>query len=108
MDSILSSIKKELGIVDEMDVFDPQVIMAINTAFGILNELGVGPDDGFRIYDYNTVWSDFIPEGALQDMVKTYVYLEASEIFDPTSNSVLSGTKRNMINELKWRITNHK
>ena len=40
MDSILTSIKKLLGITEEQTDFDADIIMHINTVFGSLNELG--------------------------------------------------------------------
>ena len=49
-DSILNSVKLQLGILPEYTVFDQQLILAINTAFSILHQLGVGPKDGYAIY----------------------------------------------------------
>ena len=49
MDSILTSIKKLLGIVEEYEHFDPDIVMYINSAFSVLTQLGVGPEEGFRI-----------------------------------------------------------
>ena len=43
MDSILTSIKKLLGITEEYDHFDQDLILHINSVFGILTQLGVGP-----------------------------------------------------------------
>ena len=51
MDSILTSIKKMLGITDEYTQFDADIIMHINSVFMILNQLGVGPDECFTIED---------------------------------------------------------
>ena len=45
--SILTSIKKMLGIMDEYEHFDADLIMHINSVLGILTQLGVGPADGF-------------------------------------------------------------
>ena len=49
MDSILTSIKKLLGMDADYTAFDTDVIIHINTALAILCQLGVGPDKGFRI-----------------------------------------------------------
>ena len=51
MDSILTSIKKLLGIAEEYEHFDPDIVMYINSAFSVLTQLGVGPEEGFRIED---------------------------------------------------------
>ena len=62
MDSILTSIKKLLGITEEYEHFDADIIMHINTVFMILNQLGVGPANGFSIKDKSAVWSDYISD----------------------------------------------
>ena len=49
MESILTSIKKLLGIAEEYEHFDPDLIMHINSVFSILTQLGVGPSEGFSI-----------------------------------------------------------
>ena len=51
MDSILTSIKKLLGIDEEYTQFDSDIIMHINTVFLNLTQLGVGPAEGFLIED---------------------------------------------------------
>lgn len=48
MDSILTSIKKLLGITEEYEHFDQDIIMHINSVFSVLTQLGVGPAEGFR------------------------------------------------------------
>ena len=62
-ESILTSIKKLLGITEEYTHFDADIIMHINTAFMILAQLGVGPQEGFSISDASAVWSDFLADG---------------------------------------------
>ena len=47
MDSILTSIKKLLGITEEYEHFDQDIIMHINSVFSGLTQLGVGPAAGF-------------------------------------------------------------
>ena len=60
MGSILTSIKKLLGITEEYEHFDPDIIMHINSAFMILNQLGVGPEEGFFIKDKSSTWDEFL------------------------------------------------
>ena len=69
--SILTSIKKMLGIMDEYEHFDADLIMHINSVFGILTQLGVGPAGGFLIHDKKALWTDFISDEELFAMVKT-------------------------------------
>jgi hypothetical protein len=104
MDSILTSIKKLLGIEAEYEHFDPDIIMHINTAFMILTQLGVGPSEGFAIEDETSVWSDFLPANPRLESVKSYIYLKVKLLFDPPlSSSVIESINRS-INELEWRL----
>lgn len=105
MDSILTSVKKMLGITDEYDVFDKDIIMHINSVFMILTQLGVGPAKGFTITDKNAKWTDFIPEENKNfESVKSYMFLKVRLIFDPPTGSVVKECVQQMINELEWRL----
>ena len=54
--SILNSIKKLLGIDQKYTQFDTDIIMHINSVFMVLNQLGVGPANGFRITGPDQKW----------------------------------------------------
>ena len=105
MESILTSIKKLLGIAEEYEHFDADIIMHINSAFSVLTQLGVGPEEGFRIEDASTVWSDFLYDDPRLEMVRTYVYLKVKQTFDSNSlgAAVIEAINR-QIQELEWRI----
>lgn len=107
MISILTSVKKMLGIEAEYDHFDADIIMHINSVFMILTQLGIGPAGGFTIEDDTTTWFDFLPANDLSlEGVKTYIYMKVRLMFDPpTSAAVLSSMER-QISELEWRL-NH-
>jgi hypothetical protein len=90
MESILTSIKKRLGLTEEYTHFDADIIMEINTAFFDLNRIGVGPSDGFAIEDDTSVWTDFIPENTktvVKEAIKTYIYLQVRLGFDPPAST---------------------
>ena len=103
--SILTSIKKLLGIQEEYTQFDPDVIMHINTVLSTLNQLGVGPPDGFHIIDKESTWSDYLQadEQNFED-VKTYIYLKVKMIFDPPTSASVIQAYKSTIDELEWRI----
>ncbi len=104
MDSILTSIKKLLGITEEYEHFDQDIIIHINTALMILTQLGVGPSEGFFIKDKYALWSDFIPDVKTLEAVKSYIYLKVRMLFDPpTSSSLMNAMEQNM-KELEWRL----
>lgn len=104
MESILTSIKKLLGIAEEDTNFDRDLIMHINSVFMILTQLGVGPSKGFSIKDENDVWSDFIPEQSSLEAVKTYVYMKVRLMFDPPLSSAVADAIIRNISELEWRL----
>lgn len=105
MDSILNTIKKMLGIETDYSEFDFQIIVSINSAFMILNQLGVGPSTTFAIRDSTALWSDFL-DGITVNVegVKEYVYLKTRLVFDPpTVGSVIDAYNR-QISELEQRL----
>ena len=104
MESILTSIKKLLGIAEEDTNFDQDLIMHINSVFMILTQLGVGPSKGFSIKDENDVWSDFIPEQSSLEAVKSYVYMKVRLMFDPPLSSAVADAINRNISELEWRL----
>ena len=105
MESILTSIKKLLGIAEDYTQFDADIIMHINSVFTTLTQLGVGPSDGFFIEDDSTTWSDFIPDLNKLQAVKSYMYLKVRLLFDPASvgSSTLASYER-QITEYEWRL----
>lgn len=104
MESILISIKKLLGITEDCEHFDTDIIIHINSVFINLTQLGVGPSDGFRIKDKTTTWNEFISNDRDLDSIKTYIYLKVKLIFDPPLSSVVMESMNRIINEFEWRI----
>lgn len=102
--SILTSIKKLLGIEGEYTHFDSDIIMYINSAFMNLNQLGVGPVGGFKIEDAETVWDDFVSERLDLEGIKTFIYLKVRLIFDPPQMGYLVDAIKDQIKELEWRL----
>lgn len=104
MDSILNSTKKLLGLAEDYDAFDQDVIVAINAALFTLTQLGVGPDEGFRISSADEVWSDFIGDVIDLEAVKEYVYMKSRLAFDPPVNSSVLQALKDMCNEYEFRL----
>lgn len=103
-ESILTSIKKLLGIVEEYTQFDTDIIIYINNVFMTLQQLGIGPETGFSITDESEVWTDFIEDSTLLNSVKTYIYLKVKLLFDqPLSSSTVESFNK-MIDEIEWRM----
>ena len=103
MDSILTSVKKMLGIEESYTHFDPELVLFINSVFGILFQLGVGPKDTpFTISDSSSEWSDFIQENQIET-VKSYVFAKVKLLFDPPSSSFVLSSYQDLIKEFEWR-----
>lgn len=104
MDSILTSIKKMLGISEEYDHFDADIIMDINSVLFVLTQLGVGPEKGYAITGASEKWDDFTGDSNLSELIKSYVYLKVRLIFDPPSSSAVIESTNKLISEFEWRI----
>lgn len=104
MESILTSIKKMLGITEEYEHFDQDIIMHINSVFMILTQLGVGPPEGFFIEDKTYTWNDFVSDTSQIEAIKSYVYLKVKLLFDPPDRSAVLESTNRLISELEWRL----
>lgn len=105
MESILTSVKQMLGIAEEYEVFDAQIIMHINSVFMGLTQMGVGPAKGFRIEDDLATWSDFIPDDVeFYEGVKSYMGGKVRLLFDPPTNSAVRDALNANVAELEWRL----
>ena len=105
MDSILTSVKKMLGITEEYTHFDADIITHINSVFADLAQMGVGPSSGFTIWDSSAIWDDFILDSMLLQSVKSYMYLRVKMLFDANSmgSSTLAAYER-QISQWEWRL----
>lgn len=104
MESILTSIKKLIGITEEYTQFDVDIMIHINSAFGILCQLGVGPADGFRISGKEDTWDQFLQDEKKLELVKTYVYLKVKILFDPPLSSAVMDCVNREISQCEWRL----
>lgn len=121
--SILTTIKKLLGITKDDTSFDLDIIVHINTVFGNLTRMGVGPINGFLINGYTEQWDsyiipttvelpqepDSIEEPVVVDLIrlqqiKTYIYQKVKLMFDPPSNGNLLSALKESIAELEYTL----
>jgi hypothetical protein len=105
MDSILTSTKKLLGILEEDENFDVEIMMHINSVFMTLSQLGVGPSKGFSIKDKSTTWAEFVNEDhQLYSSLPSYMYAKVRLIFDPPLSSAVLESLNRIISEFEWRL----
>lgn len=103
MDSILLTIKSMLGLDETYKVFDKELIVYINTAINVLEQLGIG-QDGFTVVSESDTWDSYVTDLAKMESIKTYIYIRTKLLFDPPSNSTLSKSLEDTARELEWRL----
>lgn len=101
--SILLSVKHKLGL-DGIDYYDQDIIIDINMALMVLNQIGIGPTEPFAIKDSEDTWEDFLGSSKNYEEVKTLVHLKVKTIFDPPSSGILMQSMEKQISELQWRL----
>lgn len=104
LSSILDSVKKSLNLAADYTAFDEDIIMHINSVFSTLNQLGVGPVEGFMIEDKDATWDAFLGSDPRLNHVKTYVYLRVRLLFDPPTTGFTTEAMKEQIKELEWRL----
>ncbi len=103
--SILNTIKKLIGLDKDYGAFDLDLIVAINSSFTVLRQLGVGPTYEYSISGPDETWSDFFGDAKQISLAKSYVYLRAKLLFDPPASSSLLDAIKQQISEFEWRLT---
>lgn len=104
-ESILTSVKKLLGIDENYTHFDPDLIMHINSVFSILTQMGIGPTNGFSITGSDEKWGNFITENPNKfSLVKSYMHLKVKLLFDPPLGSAVIESINRQISEFEWRL----
>lgn len=101
--SVLTTIKKMLGIAEDYDAFDVDILVFINSAFLVLRQLGI-PMLLNRISGANETWNDVFGDRTDLDTIKEVVYLRVRRMFDPPSSSAVDGAMMEQIKELEWRL----
>lgn len=104
MESVLTTIKKLLGIEEEYEHFDTDLIVHINSVLMTLTQLGVGPSTGLSITNKEDIWEDLLEDRLDLNAVKTYIYLKVRLIFDPPQMGYLVDAIKDQCKELEWRL----
>ena len=103
--SVLTSIKKMVGVDVSYDYFDEEIMMDINAALLTMSQMGAGLDGvSLMIEDDTTEWSDLFSETELASGVKQFTTLKCRLRFDPPSTSFAIASFEKQIQELEWRI----
>ena len=103
-DSILTSIKKLMGLTEEYDAFDQDILILINSIFFELEQIGVKAKEGFVLSDKTAVWSDYSDDDRLLNALKPYIYMKTKLTFDPPTSSGALDSMNRIIDRFEWRI----
>lgn len=107
-DSILQSIKEMVigssEYIESDTEFDAQLILYINTALSILNQLGIGDSSGFVITGSTETWTDFLGNMDDIEMAKSYVGIHVRLSWDPPSSSYVLNSLKDQLKEIEWRL----
>ena len=103
-ESILLSIKKVLALDKDNHDFDADILLHINSVLAILQQLGVGPVEGYFINDEYTTWRDYLGDDAQHvSMVKSYMAAKVRILFDPPVSSAVMESLNRICSEFEWR-----
>lgn len=103
--SILTSTKKILGIDESYTAFDLDILTHINSALMIVNQLGLGSEDGSEITGPEETWDDLFGTDPMLNTIRTYVYLRVRVLFDPPATSFHLKALEDQLREMEWRIS---
>lgn len=105
-DSILDTVKKFCNVSPDDDSFDVDILVDLNTAFGVLYQLGATKDSGFMVTDGTMNWDDYTSDKLLLNFVRGYVCIKTKLVFDPPTGAALTAYEEKA-SELEWRIREH-
>lgn len=104
-DSILKTVKKFNGVSESDDSFDLDLLIATNSAFSNLTQIGIGPAAGITVEDDTGEWSLLgLPANQL-NMAKTFVCLKVRLAFDPPATSFHIDAIKTQIEEQEARLS---
>lgn len=104
MDSILLSVKKLLGLTEEVEEFDQDIIININSAIVTLTQIGVGPSTGFIITSKEDTYQQWLGDVSYVNMVNMYLYYKTRLSFDPPTQTALLESLKEQIRETECRL----
>lgn len=102
MHSILISVKKLLGIPEDYDCFDADILMNINMVMTVLKQIGVNTN--INSVTEETTWEELSSSTEIVNLLRVYVALRVRMVFDPPTNSSLLDAMQKKVDELEWRL----
>lgn len=103
-DSILTTTKAALGLLEDDTNFDAELIMHINSVLSTFNQLGLGPDNGYAIANKEQNWADFLGNELRYNDAKSLLFMKVKMIFDPPSVGYVVTAYEKIIEETMQRL----
>lgn len=101
---ILHDVKQNLGLEWDDLTFDLDIRTHINSVFLDLQQIGVGPEDGFEVTGPSETWADFLGTAKYLNAAKSVVYIRVRMIFDPPSTGPLATSLEKQADRLEYRL----
>ena len=102
--SILTDVKKALGLEENYTAFDPDILMHINSVLSAVTQIGVGPENGFMIEDKAATWDELLNGDPRFNLVKSYIYIKVRLLFDPPATSFAIEALKSQAAEFEFRM----
>lgn len=103
VDSILESVKLDLGLTGDCTDFDQQLIGYINSVFFVLWQMGLTAKP-LEIHDSASVWTDIDTKVSEFNLIKTYVSQKVRYMFDPPVSGSAMESLNAVLKELETRL----
>lgn len=106
--TILSTVKKNLGVGDDYDVFDRDIITAINLALFDLEQLFSFADvSTFTVETGEETWGEYLDVGNFKafNTIPAYISLKARLMFDPPTNNFAIEAIERQLARMEFRLT---
>lgn len=98
--NILKTVKTFVGLLEDDEAFDNDVLVSINDAFSTLNQLGLLP----YMIEAGTTWAGLGLDPMVLAKVRAYVPMKVRMMVDPPTLSFLIDMKNKQLEEAEWRI----
>lgn len=105
-DSILSSVKKLIGISEDDESFDLDIMLNINAAAAVLFQLGV-LKKVYTVTSKDDIYEDMLPDGTedVINQIKMYFVYKTRLGFDSsTASATVIEVIKGLIKETEWRL----
>lgn len=102
--SILHDVKQLIGQEWDDNTFDLDIMTHINSVFLDLQQIGVGPEEGYSISGPDDKWDVLLKGDKNLNAVKTYIYGKVRMVFDPPSTGPLLNSLQAQLDKIEWRL----